>query len=100
MHFCRKPWRVADKEGLEERRGMASLYVGETARPVSGRAQEHWREAEGGKEENHRVTTRLRHMVGMTTPSPMFKFKVKSILERQVREAVIIQMRGKVLNKK
>jgi hypothetical protein len=38
--------KVADRDGLGEKRDMASLYVGETARSISERALEHWRDAE------------------------------------------------------
>ena len=42
-----------DKKGLEERSDVPSLYVGETARSIHERAQEHWRDAENMKEESH-----------------------------------------------
>ena len=54
--------KVADKDGLGEKREMACLYVGETARSVSERALEHWRDAETGI--RRRATcwsTRLQH---------------------------------------
>ena len=81
---------------------MASLYVGETARSVSERAGEHWEDAMGGKEESHM----LEHMAAAHREEtiPEFRFRVvkrcKSALERQVREAVRIEMRGNILNKK
>ena len=42
--------KVADRDGLAEKRDVASLYVGESARSISERALEHWRDAESGKE--------------------------------------------------
>ena len=41
--------RVADRDGLAEKREVASLYVGETARYLKERAGEHWADAEGVK---------------------------------------------------
>ena len=94
--------KEADKEGLGEKRDRPSLYVGETARSVAGRALEHWRDAETEKEESH-MLEHQRDSHGGEGP-PNFSFKVvkgcKTSLERQVREAVRIQMRGNVLNKK
>ena len=91
-----------DKKGLEERRDVPSLYVGETARSVHERALEHWRDAENLKEESHMQEHQQASHGGEQPPA--FKFRVvkkcKSSLERQVREAVRIQMRGNVLNKK
>ena len=45
--------KAKDREGLDDSREVASLYVGETARSISERATEHWRDAEAGKEESH-----------------------------------------------
>ena len=87
---------------MEDKREQASLYVGETARSVSKRAQEHWRDAEKGKEESHMQEHQTESHGGEQPPAFVFKVikKCKSSLERQVREAVRIQMRGNVLNKK
>ena len=58
------------------------------------RAQEHLRHAESGKGESHMVEHQVESHEGDETP--MFNFKVvkkcKSSLERQLREAVRIQM--------
>ena len=87
---------------LKERKEQANLYVGETARSISDRAGEHWEGALGGKEENHM----LEHLAASHSDQrvPSFRFRVvkkcKTALERQVREAVRIEMRGNVLNKK
>ena len=94
--------KEADKQGLEERRALASLYVGESARSVAERAAEHWRDAESGKEESHMLEHQVESHEG--EGPPQFAFTVvkscKTSLERQVREAIRIQMRGTVLNKK
>ena len=94
--------KEADKQGLEERRALASLYVGESARSVADRAAEHWRDAESGKDESHMLEHQVESHEG--EGPPQFAFTVvkscKTSLERQVREAIRIQMRGTVLNKK
>ena len=93
---------MADKEGMKEQKVEVSLYVVETARSVSERAGEHWEDPLGGKEESHM----LEHLAAAHRDEiiPEFRFRVvkrcKSALERQVREAVRIEMRGNVLNKK
>ena len=102
--WCNEPGsrKLADKEGLRERKEQANLYVGETARSISERAGEHWEGAMGGKEENHM----LEHLAASHEDHrvPSFRFRVvkkcRTALERQVREAVRIEMRGNVLNKK
>ena len=63
-----------DKKGLEEKRGVASLYVRETARSLHERAGEHWRDGEAGKEETHMVEHLAMAHVGETQPE--FEFKV------------------------
>ena len=64
---------------------------------------EHWRDAETGKEESHMLEHQAVAHRGEET-SPSFHFRVvqkcHSALERLVRKAVRIQMRGNVLNKK
>ena len=56
----------------------------------------------GGKDENHMLEHLAASHRGEQTPS--FRFRVvkqcKTALERQVREAVRIEMRGNILNKK
>jgi hypothetical protein len=81
---------------------QANLYVGESARSLFERAGEHWEGAMGGKDENHM----LEHLAlsHRDEQVPKFRFRVvkkcKTALERQVREAVRIEMRGNILNKK
>ena len=74
--------------------------MGESARSIHERAAEHWRDAEKGKEESH-IQEHQEGAHGGEQP-PRFAFRVvqscKSSLERQVREAVRIQMRGNVSN--
>ena len=94
--------RTSDKTGLTEQRDTPSLYVGETSRSLKERAGEHWADAEGWKDESHMVEHQM--LAHRGADNPAFRFKVDkkcgSSLERQVREAVRIQMRGLVLNKK
>ena len=87
---------------MAEKRELPSLYVGETSRSVGERAAEHWADKEKGEEECHMIEHfKMVHRAGAV---PEFNFKVvkgcKSAMERQVREAVRIQLRGTVLNKK
>ena len=101
---CNPPWsrKEQDKKGLEEKRALASLYVGETARSLNERAGKHWGDREAGKEETHMVENLA--MAHVEEKQLEFEFRVvekyKSSLERQVREAVMIDMCGHVLNKK
>ena len=95
--ICNPPGsrKEADKTTLAESKGYPSLYVGESCRSVAERADEHWRDAESGKPENH-MLEHLEASHGGQGP-PNFNFRVvkscKSALERQVREAVRIHMR-------
>ena len=87
--------------GLEDRRHVPSIYVGESARSLQERAAEHWADAEKHKEDCHMLEHQA---VAHPAETPVFNFRVvkscKTSLERQVREAVRISMRGSVLNKK
>ena len=100
---CNKPGerKEQDKISLEDKREVATLYVGETARSISERASEHWRDGESMKEESHMNDHQQQRHVG---EQPKFNFRVvrkcQSSLERQVRESVRILMRGNVLNRK
>ena len=79
--------KVADRDGLGEKRDMPTLYVGETARSISERAHEHWRDAETGKEESHKLEHQAETHKGEQNP-PEFNCRVvkkcKSSLERNV----------------
>ena len=85
-----------------EREERHCQFVGESARSLHERAGEHWRDAETGKEESHMVEHQAAAHGGERNPE--FNFSVvkqcKSSLERLVREAVRIDMRGNVLNRK
>ena len=79
------------------------MYVGETARSVSERSSEHWNDLLKKKDETHMYTHWMEcHEKEVTCPT--FNFRVvkgyKSCLARQVGEAVRIQLRGNLLNKK
>ena len=83
--------------------GNASLYVGESARSLFERSCEHWQATSQKKEESHMH----QHMVeehSKEMDKPEFRFKVvktfKSALDRQVAEAIRIEMRGNVLNRR
>ena len=86
---------------MAERRDIPSLYVGETAKSIMERAGEHWADGLAGKEESHMADHQAMAHEG---EQPKFNSSVvkqcTSSLERQVREAVRIQMRGLVLNRK
>ena len=96
-------------EGKEEakagllRSGEPSLYVGESSRSLHERAREHWADADKGVDECHMMEHEHAAHRG-EDGSPAFRFKVvkgcRTALERQVREAVRIQQRGSVLNKR
>ena len=94
--------KMADKMDLKESKEQANLYVGKTARSMSERAGEHWEGALGGKEENHM----LEHLAASHSDQrvPSFRFRVvkkcKTALERQVREAVRIEMGGECSKQK
>ena len=85
-------------------RDPPSLYVGETSRSLAERAGEHWDSAKGGNCENHMLDHEARAHKNGGEGGPQFRFlvvkKCKTALERQVREAIRIHLRGNVLNKK
>ena len=68
---------------------------------MSERAREHWKDALGGEEESHMLDLAAAHR---DESIPEFRFRVvntcKKTLERQVREAARVEMRGNVLNEK
>ena len=88
---------------LEKMGANASLYVGESARSLFERSGEHWQAAQQKKEESH-MHQHMVEMHGDVVDKPEFKFKVvkafKSALDRQVAEAIRIEMRGNVLNRR
>ena len=88
---------------LERKEAHASLYVGESARSLFERSTEHWKAALLEKEESH-MHQHMMEVHREEVAKPDFKFKVvktfKSALDRQVTEAVRIEMRGSILNRK
>ena len=83
--------------------GVPSLYVGESARSLFERSTEHWQAAHIKKEESHMH----QHMVEehrKEIDRPEFRFRVvrsfNTALDRQVAEAIRIEMRGQVLNRR
>jgi hypothetical protein len=80
-----------------------SLYMGESSRSLYERAREHWTDADKRVEECHMMEHQNASHRG-EDGAPTFKFKLvkgfRTALERQLREAVRIQQRGQVLNKR
>ena len=94
---------IKDGDVIMERSGTnASLYVGETSRSLFERTSEHWQAADSLKEESHMVQHIEESHKGEGKPD--FKFKVvktfKTALDRQIAEAVRIEMRGNILNRR
>ena len=88
--------------GLNMSGKNATLYVGETSRSLFERTSEHWQAADSMKEESHMVQHMEESHKGEGKPE--FNFKVvktfKTALDRQIGEAVRIEMRGNILNRK
>ena len=86
----------------ERREQGASIYVGETARSLYERSSEHWQAAAMMKEESHMFKHAEESHKG--DKLPQFNFKLvrsfKSALDRQIAEAIRIEMRGAVLNRR
>ena len=83
---------------------VKGVYVGESARSVFERAQEHWSDRMGQKEDSHMVKHWLDEHTDLPEPPP-FKIKVissfRDSLTRQISESVRIDLRGGgVLNSK
>ena len=101
---CIEPdvWERSGLDALAESGDHPSIYVGESARSICERSSEHWRDALAGKEESHMVEHRALAHSGSGKFN--FRFKVvkafKSSLDRQIAEAVRIQRRGSILNRK
>ena len=101
---CNVPdgWKTRDKEGLEDKRDVPSIYIGETCRSLHERSKDHLRDANTMSEESHM----LQHQqeVHKDIKDPEFNFRVvksfKTSLERQIGEAIRIQSRGNVLNRR
>ena len=89
-------------DSLEMTGATPALYVGESARSLYERTGEHWLATEQKKEESHMYQHVVEAHNGESKPS--FNFKVvrtfKTALDRQVGEAIRIEMRGSVLNRR
>ena len=87
---------------LKRQEQEAFLYVGESARSLCERSTEHWQAAELMKEESHMVQHSEEAHNGENNHT--FKFRVvrsfRSALDRQIGEAIRIEMRGSVLNRR
>ena len=91
-------------EASLRKEGEPHMYVGESSRSLQERAGDHFSDARRGVKKGHMLDHMDRvHKEKITMPPP-FSFKVvkscQSALERQVREAVRIERRGAVLNKR
>ena len=91
------------EEGNKEMKSIPCLYVGESARSLFERSSEHWQATHMKKEESHMH----QHMVEehrKEIDRPEFRFRVvrafKTALDRQIAEAIRIEMRGQVLNRR
>ena len=97
---CNGEEKIKNKEGLEDKREEPSIYVGESARSIMERGLEHQKDYNTMKEDNHM----LKHWSSAHPNDQRPKFNMfvvksyKSCLERQVGEAVCIQLRGNTLN--
>ena len=73
------------------------VYVGESARSIFERAQEHWADRVGQKEDSHMVKHWLSDHADLPEPPP-FHIKVvssfKDSMTRQISESVRIDLRG------
>ena len=89
-------------DSLEMTGATPALYVGESARSLCERTGEHWLAAEQKKDESHMYQQVVEAHNGETKPS--FNFTVvrsfKTALDRQIAEAIRIEMRGSVLNRR
>ena len=99
--ICSKcnPSSLEKGELKEQEGGIPSLYVGETARSIQERAEEHWGAAHKGCEKSHMVRHQRVEHPG-EEPTVIFKLvsSHKTALGRQVREAIRIKRRGGAAN--
>ena len=89
--------REESNKEMKRTGGIPCLYVGESARSLFESSSEHWQATHIKKEESHMH----QHMVEehrMEIDVPEFRFRVvrtfKTALDRQVAEAIRIEMRG------
>ena len=81
---------------------VPSVYIGETARSIKERSQEHWEAYKSNHTDSHIMKHWVNHHNSVGEPD--FVMKVikyhRSALSRQIGEAIRIQRRGLVLNSK
>jgi hypothetical protein len=94
------PGEKVNLPNLEDHRPLPSIYVGESARSLKERAGEHQRDYDSMKDDSHM----LKHWTAAHGPRDKPKFtqvvvrRVKTALDRQIAEAIRIQLRGNTLN--
>ena len=93
-----------DKKKKSSLNNAKGVYVGESARSIYERAQEHWADRVSQKEDSHMVKHWLSDHADLPEPPP-FRIKVvssfKDSMTRQISESVRIDLRGGgVLNSK
>ena len=97
---CNPGKKPNKNSSLHDDRAEASIYVGETSRSLSCRSTEHQRDYKTKKEDSHMVKHWITTHQGQEKPKFIQRVvnTYKSALERQVGEAVRIQLRGNTLN--
>ena len=97
---CNGTEKGKEDGSLADTRPNPSIYVAESSRSMKERSKEHWRDTNKTSEDSHMV----KHwsVAHPDSTKPRFNFYVmrsfKTPLERQVAEAVRIQLRGSTLN--
>ena len=98
---CNGTEKKEKDRNLMDSRPLPSIYVGESSRTLHERSVEHHRDYSKNKEDSHmRKHWEEAHKSDHEKPSfnQYVIKKYKSCLERQIGEAVRIQLRGSVLN--
>ena len=88
---------IEGKKVKKKMNDVNGVYVGESARSIFERAQEHWADRVGQKEDSHMVKHWLSDHADLPEPPP-FHIKVvssfKDSMTRQISESVRIDLRG------
>ena len=97
---CNPGKKAIKNSALYDDRLEASIYVGETSRSLFCRSSEHQRDYKSQKEDSHMIKHWITSHQGQEKPKFIQRVvnKYKSALDRQVGEAVRIQLRGNTLN--
>ena len=97
---CNPGKKTSKNSSLYDDRAEASIYVGETSRSLFDRSSEHQRDYKSQKEDSHMIKHWITTHQGQEKPMFIQRVvnKYKSALDRQVGEAVRIQLRGNTLN--